>query len=328
MKTISVVMATFNGAEHLKEQLDSILRQSLAPDEIIIQDDGSTDATLDIVRDYAKADSRIKLFVNDAEHGINNNFFGAIQKATGDYIAISDQDDIWVDDKLKWQIEAIGEKLLCSGFSMPYPSSNRDVRIPNHHLLRLLFIGSSMPGHTLFFDRKLLERIPDAETLRTVKTYDNLLSIVAAAYDSVAYVEKPLVLHRLHAASATYNGPVSNRKSIANLFSHVVNDFRLFRELRPEVTRRLGVLLECMKKMDSTEAVYRDAITMLTLFVGNSPGSLLRLQLFCARHAEHLFYAKERKSLVTMLRGLYFPFSCYEYYRYLSHSRKSYLPLR
>ena len=94
MKKISIVLCTYNGAKFLKEQLDSIVSQSIEPYEVIAQDDSSTDETMDILREYAQKHSYIKVFQNEKERGINNNFFSAIYRATGDFIAISDQDDI------------------------------------------------------------------------------------------------------------------------------------------------------------------------------------------------------------------------------------------
>lgn len=318
MNTISVIIGTYNGAKYLREQLDSILQQSYPPYEIIVQDDGSTDDTVSILKEYAKNYTQVKIFFNNGEHGINNNYFSAFRKASGDYIAISDQDDIWEKDKLKWQMEAIGDKLLCSGFFMLEPCKGRDMRLPNYHLLRLLYVGNALPGYTLLFSRKLLDMIPNLESFMKVKTCDTLIAIVAASYNSVAYVERPLVRHRLHMSSATYSKPVNNRKTISNIFLHIVDDLRWYRELRPKVTMILGNLLECMKEIDSTEEVYKDAITMLKLQISNSFIDFVRLQYFCVKNCTNLFYARERKTPQTMLRGLFFPISCYEYYRYLS----------
>lgn len=313
-------MGTYNGAKYLREQLDSILQQSYPPHEIIIQDDGSTDDTVSILEEYAKNYTQVKIFFNKGEHGINNNYFSAFCKASGDYIAISDQDDVWVKDKLKWQIEAIGDELLCSGFFTLEPSKDRDMRLPNYHLLRLLYVGNALPGYTLLFSRKLLEMIPNLESFMKVKTCDTLIAIVASSYNSVAYVERPLVHHRLHTASATYSKPINNRKNISNIFTHVASNIRWYRELRPKVKKILGNLLECMKEIDSTEEVYQDAITMLKLQISNSFIDFIRLQFFCVKNCTNLFYARESKTLQTMLRGMFFPISCYEYYRYLSKS--------
>ena len=109
MKTVSVVLCTYNGEKYIREQIDSILNQEYLPKEIIIQDDGSTDGTLSVIQEYAEKEPIIKIHKNNRGRGINSNFFDAMSKASGDYIAISDQDDIWAKEKLKWQVESIGD---------------------------------------------------------------------------------------------------------------------------------------------------------------------------------------------------------------------------
>ena len=82
--TVSVVMITYNGARFVREQIDSLLRQTYPFSELIVQDDCSTDSTCDIVREYARRDPRIHLFVNPENMGWNRNFMSAMQRATGD----------------------------------------------------------------------------------------------------------------------------------------------------------------------------------------------------------------------------------------------------
>ena len=82
--SVSIVLCTYNGAKYLSEQLDSILAQTYPPHEIIIQDDNSTDETVDIIHEYARKYSFMKFFKNNSEHGVNGNFISAMQRATGD----------------------------------------------------------------------------------------------------------------------------------------------------------------------------------------------------------------------------------------------------
>ena len=100
---ISVCLATFNGENYIKEQLDSILSQLNPDDEIIISDDGSTDNTLSIVGSYS--DPRISIYKNSFKNVVLNFEF-AINKAKGKYIFLSDQDDIWHKDKVKTYMRA------------------------------------------------------------------------------------------------------------------------------------------------------------------------------------------------------------------------------
>jgi glycosyltransferase involved in cell wall biosynthesis len=103
---ISVCIATYNGEKYIKEQLDSILFQLNVEDEVIISDDGSSDTTLEIIKSYQ--DSRIFLFENSFKNVVLNFEF-VINKAKGDYIFLSDQDDIWHKDKVEVYIKTFSE---------------------------------------------------------------------------------------------------------------------------------------------------------------------------------------------------------------------------
>ncbi len=96
---ISVCMATYNGEQYIREQLESILSQLGENDEVIISDDGSKDNTLRIVKDLK--DSRIKAFNNVAPHGVVPNFENALRHASGDVIFLADQDDVWLPHKVQ-----------------------------------------------------------------------------------------------------------------------------------------------------------------------------------------------------------------------------------
>ncbi len=91
--SISIALCTYNGAAYIAEQLDSILGQTLPPDEIVIVDDGSTDDTPGIVREYAEKYGNIHFFENEDRLGFVRNFSRAISLTKGDYVALSDQDD-------------------------------------------------------------------------------------------------------------------------------------------------------------------------------------------------------------------------------------------
>lgn len=95
--SISVAMATYNGEKYIYEQITSILANLISTDEIIISDDGSTDNTISIIKGIN--DSRIKL-INGPKNGVKQNFANAILHCTGKYIFLSDQDDIWLPNKV------------------------------------------------------------------------------------------------------------------------------------------------------------------------------------------------------------------------------------
>ena len=96
---ISVCIPTFNGEKFIKQQLDSILNQSMPVDEIIISDDSSSDNTVKIIKSYNN--NRIKLIENQTFKSPIFNLENALKKANGDYIFLADQDDIWYDNKVE-----------------------------------------------------------------------------------------------------------------------------------------------------------------------------------------------------------------------------------
>ena len=95
---ISVCLATFNGEKYIYQQLSSILSQLSDIDEIIVSDDGSADKTIEIVKSIK--DKRIKLFHNPYRQGIIHNVENALRESKGNIIFLSDQDDVWLNNKI------------------------------------------------------------------------------------------------------------------------------------------------------------------------------------------------------------------------------------
>lgn len=310
-------MATYNGSRYLCQQLDSILSQTYPIHEIVVQDDGSTDDTYAIVERYAQAHPIIKPFRNTSGcHGINGNFFSAMARATGDYIAISDQDDLWEPAKLSLQAEAIGQKMLCSGFSVPFSSdgfpTKQDMRPPTLHLIRNTYL-SQIPGHTMLFRREILDHLPNGEQTRFY--YDWQIACVASAMESVAFVEQTLVHFRRHADAATATLPVSSQ-----LFSHGAWDYltvSLFRHkaLQREVRTRFGDVLPFLQRLPINTRSLSEAIKMSRLHLGRGPLFFARRVVFFVRHSHHIFHTDEKRPVIRLLRALFFVYSCGYYYR-------------
>lgn len=325
MNRISIVLCTYNGERFLAEQLDSLLKQTHPADEIIIQDDGSNDGTMQIATHYAHICPAIHLCSNPCERGVNNNFFSAIQRATGDYIAICDQDDIWVPNKLERQLETIGECLLCASRSHPFTTTGapiwEDLRTPNYDLLRLLFV-SGISGHTMLLSRKLLYKLPSLETISGLRYYDVILAMVAASYHSIVYIDEPLVHHRRYIEAASFYKPNDYKMNIQNILRNFWRTWRLYQELHPVMRTRLEGHLHFLRQIDSQEQALADAIHLLELMTNTSWWSIFRQQWFCIKHCDKLFYTPMPKNFLTRLRGAYFPISCSEYFRYLSKKQR------
>ena len=102
---VEIVMATYNGEKYIKEQLDSLLSQSHPYLLVDVCDDGSTDDTVSIVKEYEKKDSRVRLFENKTNQGYIRNFMSGIVRCDSPYIMLCDQDDIWNWDKVELTLE-------------------------------------------------------------------------------------------------------------------------------------------------------------------------------------------------------------------------------
>lgn len=107
---VSVVMATYNGAEYVREQLLSFARQTRLPDELVVSDDGSTDRTLAIVEEFVSSvDFEVKILRNEKNLGYGRNFFQALSHCSGDWVFLSDQDDVWLPGKIATVLDAACE---------------------------------------------------------------------------------------------------------------------------------------------------------------------------------------------------------------------------
>ena len=103
---VSIAVATYNGEKYIEEQIDSLLNLTYPNIEIIVSDDGSSDNTLSILKKYG---DRIKLFKNNDKHGLLGNFVNSLKRCHGEYVALCDQDDIWLPDKIQKLLEHIDD---------------------------------------------------------------------------------------------------------------------------------------------------------------------------------------------------------------------------
>lgn len=323
-KKVSIVMCTFNGERFLRRQLDTIVGQTYPLYEIIIQDDGSTDGTWEILEEYARNHRQIKLFHNTDTHGVNGNFFSAMQKATGELIAISDQDDVWELKKIEKMVDTIGDNLLCSCRTKPFSEDGShvdyDERIPNYHLPRLLY--ASVLGHSMLFRRELLKMTPDISDSYYDTVYDVILGTTAAACGQIVVCNEVLVHQRRYAEATTiskFDFDKRRTPSVKNglyiLFWSLFNYWRV----RPYMQKRFQVQCTMLKGIKNafTEE-YRDSIFICELEGKRGINSLIQLSLLFIKHRHHLFYT-EGKGIVLFLRATLYPImQAYDYRSLLS----------
>ena len=205
---VSVVMCTYNGSLFVKDQLQSIIQQTYPIKEIIIYDDASTDDTVKIINEIAESNAIIKLFVNEKNIGFTKNFEKALRAAEGDIIAISDQDDIWIESKIEKLITAWKHEcpvIYCASTvffkAIPYkPMPHPHFRRFEGTDARKIFLYNSVSGHAMLVKKSFLPLVfPFEENIM----YDWWIAVVAAYNGGVQYYPEVLVLQRKHENNIT-----------------------------------------------------------------------------------------------------------------------------
>lgn len=211
---ISVCIATYNGGKYIKEQLDSILPQLGTEDEIVVSDDSSTDNTLDILFSYA--DSRIKVYSNQHFHSPVFNFEYTLIHAKGDYIFLSDQDDIWESNKVQVMLDVLKHATLVVSDCTVVDKSLELIRetfFQNRvrkkgvisNLIRNNYLGCCMA-----FRREVLcKALPFP---KSIAMHDIWLGLCASAFYSVEFIPDKLIKYRRHGNNASPTGEKSHLK--------------------------------------------------------------------------------------------------------------------
>jgi hypothetical protein len=284
-------MCTYNGALYLREQLDSIAGQTRLPDELVVCDDGSTDATLAILEGFAAAAPfPVRIHVNPTQLGTPKNFERAIGLATGTIIALADQDDVWYPHKLERlerelarsertglafsDADVVDDRLRPAGYRLSQAlrafERNRHL-IARGRLFEALVRANLVTGCTAAFRadyKDLVIPVP------TACAHDSWAALVIAAVAGVARVDAPLLAYRQHAGNqsglARFRGPAERRprKPPADKLAQIVRqaerlraaDHRLERnrERFPTSETRLRLLRGAIRHAERRLAILRE----------------------------------------------------------------------
>lgn len=216
-------MATYNGANFLREQLDSFAEQKRLPDELVVCDDKSTDETVAILKRFAEtAPFPVRVYFNDQNLGYILNFEKALSLARGDLIFLSDQDDVWFAHKLKvfeeqWRSSPSTLLFVCDQ-QLCDESLNLGVK-KSENLSRIGCLPSSIQtGCCTAFRRELLTAVLPMP--RYGIPHDNWIHSIAAALDRREYIDEVLQLSRRHATN-TSAAVISNPMGVQRRRGHI-----------------------------------------------------------------------------------------------------------
>lgn len=219
---ISIAIATCNGERFLRAQLESLYAQSRVPDEVVACDDRSGDGTVRILEEFRRTRG-LRYFVNGTRLGVNKNFEKAIRNCTGDCIALCDQDDVWLADKvekLHSRLREIGRNglpSLVTSERMDIDAEGRVIHakkpIPDNACFAATLLGHRMQGCTFMMDRKLADLVvPLPEGPGAM--FDTYIGTVAAMVGNKYDIGEPLMHYRRHATNVF--GRKAGRRTLAS----------------------------------------------------------------------------------------------------------------
>jgi glycosyltransferase involved in cell wall biosynthesis len=213
MKLISVCLPSYNGEKFIEEQIESILHSPLVS-ELLVSDDGSSDATLKILKEISSKDCRLKI-LNGPQKGLHKNVEFLLKLAKGDYIFLSDQDDIWMKNKIPVMLEALKKNDLVVSDCIVI-DKDKKVLFPSYFSLRPpksgLFgnlIKNSYLGCCIAFKKSIATKaIPFPPK---AASHDWWIGLIAETFGSVSYIHTPLIKYRRHINNlSSTTGPSTN----------------------------------------------------------------------------------------------------------------------
>ena len=207
---INIVLSTYNGAKFLAEQIESIQKQTFTDWQLLIRDDGSTDETPQIIKQFVVADKRIKFINADKREnfGVIKNFFTLVKFEAADYYFFSDQDDVWLPNKMATMLDEAAKhdqaKPLMVYMDLSVVDQNLVVTQPSmirsqsHHANTTLLAElteNTVTGGVAMINHALAEKWVDTDD---IVMHDWYLALLATATGKLVYIDKPGELYRQH----------------------------------------------------------------------------------------------------------------------------------
>ncbi len=281
---ISVVLCTYNGAKYIEAQLASIIAQTYAVAEIIVVDDVSTDDTMAVVERAAARDSRISLSQNAFNIGFTSNFESAMKMAKHDYIAISDQDDIWHHQKIEKMMAAFtsdAAAIYCDSVRFTkdipiHPIKNKKSKHVAGTNVRKLAMYNTVSGHALIIRKTLLEK---ALPIPTAVYYDWWLALQAITSGGLQYLDEILVYQRAHDNNVTIAKNTSSKE--------LRNNYRTM------LRTHLQAFIQIASLSEKDKSFFIDFTRHWSKMLKNGTSS--GLFLFMLKNRKDLFYYKKRR---------------------------------
>ncbi|MGV3011421.1 glycosyltransferase family 2 protein [Streptococcus thoraltensis] len=210
---VNILLSTYNGEKYLSEQIESIQAQTFKDWNLLIRDDGSKDNTTSIIREIAEEDDRIR-FINDGQnenYGVIKSFYHLVKFEKADYYFFSDQDDVWLPEKLEITLQRgqkeNPDKPLLVYTDLRVVNENLEIlqesmiKAQSHHANTELvqeLTENTVTGGTMMINKALADKWQVYENLLM---HDWYLALLAASLGKLVYIDQPTQLYRQHEAN-------------------------------------------------------------------------------------------------------------------------------
>lgn len=278
MPLISVAMTVYNGEEYLRQQVESVLGQTVRDIELVIVDDCSTDGSWALMNELSQGDKRIRIFRNDRNLGFKRNFERAISFCSGEYIALSDCDDIWEPYHLEALLGIIGDKALACGNSTFIDAEGRRLGttlryqesldwVPKDDMKKfrsIMLFRNPYQGATMLMRRSFIDKaLPIPEEMRY---HDTWFASLACFCGGIAYTKQSLMDYRRLETSVT--GMRDKRKSKLYRFLHlrfdsdrldIINniELRIVNDLTARQRKELGRVRNVLLRYKNNKGLWK-----------------------------------------------------------------------
>ena len=263
--TISVALCTYNGEKYIKEQIDSILQQTLNVNEIIVCDDQSTDNTVTVLNQYSiEHPDLFKIYCNDINLRSVKNFEKAISLCTGDIIFLSDQDDIWVTNKVEKYIEHFNKKqyiqvIASNGYCIDenskvtemyaiwdVPEFLREQNITFNYFELITYISNIATGASMAFRKEILREVLPFPIIENFH-HDEWIAIISANKKAFELLNEKYFYYRKHenqqVGGVFFKKTQQSKELLTNIFNIHHNDFTFL-----NYKKRLKKLISAYKR--------------------------------------------------------------------------------
>lgn len=288
---LSVLLVTYNHERYIRQALDALFKQVLeGPIEFVIADDGSSDSTLEIIKEYENNDERFvfNYLEFNGNLGITKNYQRSFAACSGEYVAVLEGDDYWSSPlKLSRQIEFLDNHLECSLCSVNYLVYEEDCsrftpRIPAGTSFKWVgardLIADNLVGNfsTCMYRKCDLDNLPTA--LFDIRSYDWIVNICIARSSLIGFLEEPMSVYRLHSKGVwTQTSHVNQLKiqlEVIPAYDALTN--HVFHYEFEVLASRLRHVIASSQVETAVEAVVKPVVRALPGFIDYLPNFVMR----------------------------------------------------